>query len=159
MMQKSLLKQSAALIKSDDSVPCNTKFLRWFFTKLGNLCLPLKTKIWFETKRSTKSKKSNAKTEHWAPGLKLDWWRRDILRLRTLTIPIQLAPVVKYSSIRFIPTIIACVDLHLQQINAVTAFLYGKIQEGVFMKQLEGFLSADKQNNACQLLKALYSLK
>lgn len=69
------------------------------------------------------------------------------------------APVVKFTSIRIILAMVATFDLHLHQMDVVTAFLYGKLQEDVYMEQPEGFISDENQDKVCHLSKALYGLK
>ena len=69
------------------------------------------------------------------------------------------APVVKFTTLRMVPAIIAHLDLELQQMDAVTAFLNGDRDEDIYMEQPEGFVSGDKPDFVCKLLKALYGLK
>ena len=40
-----------------------------------------------------------------------------------------------------------------------TAFLNGKIEEEVYIEQLEGFYTRDRKSHVCKLKKALYGLK
>ena len=40
-----------------------------------------------------------------------------------------------------------------------TAFLNGELEEKVYMKQLEGFLSSDGEQLVCKLKKFIYGLK
>ena len=40
-----------------------------------------------------------------------------------------------------------------------TAFLYGELEETIFMKQLEGFIEKGKEHQVCLLRKSLYGLK
>lgn len=47
----------------------------------------------------------------------------------------------------------------IQQIDINNAFLNGKLQEQVFMHQLEGFLDPSKPHHVFHLRKALYELK
>lgn len=56
-------------------------------------------------------------------------------------------------------TMVACIDLHLHQVNVVTACLYSKLEEDVFMERLEEFISIDKEDLVCHLSNALYGLK
>jgi hypothetical protein len=69
------------------------------------------------------------------------------------------APVVKFTSVRVILAICAALDLDLEQMDAITAFLNGELDELVFMEQPEGFEQGDRNDFVCKLLKAIYGLK
>jgi hypothetical protein len=69
------------------------------------------------------------------------------------------APVVKMTSIRVILSIANELDLELDQMDAVTAFLNGDLNELVYMEQPEGFVIGDRAKVVCLLLKAMYGLK
>ena len=49
------------------------------------------------------------------------------------------SPVVKISSIRGFPGLVASMDLEIEQLDVKTAFLHGDLEEEIFMLQLEGF--------------------
>jgi hypothetical protein len=49
------------------------------------------------------------------------------------------APVVKFTSIRILLAINALLDLELHQMDIVTAFWNGDLNEDIFMEQPEGF--------------------
>jgi hypothetical protein len=53
--------------------------------------------------------------------------------------------------------IAAALDLEIEQMDVKTAFLYGVLDEEIFMQQPEGF--HDGTNRVCRLNKALYGLK
>ena len=40
-----------------------------------------------------------------------------------------------------------------------TSFLYGELEEEIYMDQLEGFIVPDKENYVCKMKKSLYGLK
>jgi len=67
------------------------------------------------------------------------------------------APVAKFQSIRLLLALAAMHDLELHQMNVKTAFLYGSLEELVFMEQPEGFERG--KDMVWQLNKALYGLK
>lgn len=54
---------------------------------------------------------------------------------------------------------VARINLYLQHMDEEKALIYGKIPENVFVEQLEGFISNDKQDQVCHLSKDLYALK
>lgn len=69
------------------------------------------------------------------------------------------APVVKPSSLRTVLAIAAAKDLEMIQLDIRTAFLYGELQEEIYMEQPEGFIIPGKEEHVCRLLKSIYGLK
>ena len=69
------------------------------------------------------------------------------------------SPVVKHRSIRVILSLVAYFDWELEQLDVKTAFLYGELDEQIFMSQPEGFELGDKKAKVCLLHKSLYGLK
>lgn len=67
------------------------------------------------------------------------------------------APVVRYTTIRFLLAIATKFNLGIQQMDAVTAFLNGELKEDIYMEQPSGF--QDGTNRVCKLKKSLYGLK
>ena len=67
--------------------------------------------------------------------------------------------VVKHSSIQILLTLVAQYELDLDQLNVKTAFLYGDLDEEIYMTQPMGFKTAGKKNMVCKLKKSLYGLK
>lgn len=66
------------------------------------------------------------------------------------------SPVVRYSSIRFLVALAAKFDLDIHQMDVKTAFLYGDIEEEIYMVPPPEFIQGNK---VCRLKKALYGLK
>ena len=60
---------------------------------------------------------------------------------------------------RILFAIAAFFDLDIEQINIKTAFLYGLINQLVYMEIPKGIESEDNQNMVYKLLKAIYGLK
>jgi len=69
------------------------------------------------------------------------------------------APVVKYDSLRTILAIAAAEDLEISQLDVKTAFLYGKLEEEIYLQQPQGFSADGKEKQVCRWLKSLYGLK
>lgn len=67
------------------------------------------------------------------------------------------SPVVRYTSIRMLMAIAAHEDLEIIQMDAVTAFLNGKLEEDVYMEQPKHY--DDGSGKYCKLIKSLYGLK
>ena len=69
------------------------------------------------------------------------------------------APVVKLTSIRVLLATVRKLKLKLHQMDFITAFLNGDLEELIYMEQLEGFEQGDPQKFVCLLLKSMYGLK
>lgn len=67
------------------------------------------------------------------------------------------SPVVRYSSMRLLLALDANYELNVRQLDAVTAFSNGKLDEEIWMEQPEGF--EKDGNKSCKLTKAIYGLK
>lgn len=67
------------------------------------------------------------------------------------------ASVVKPMSYKMIFAIAAALDLEIEQMDVKTAFLYGDVEETVYVEQPEGM--EDGTPRVCKLDKALYGLK
>lgn len=67
------------------------------------------------------------------------------------------SPVVRNTTIRTLLSVAASDKMHLMQFDVSTAFLYGDLQEEIYMKQPEGF--SDGTAKVCKLKKSLYGLK
>lgn len=67
------------------------------------------------------------------------------------------APVANMVSIRMIFAYAAAENLHMSQFDVKTAFLYGELDETVYMEQPEGF--EEDKSKVCLLKKSLYGLK
>jgi hypothetical protein len=71
------------------------------------------------------------------------------------------APVAKSASIRIISALAARLDWELDSFDAKRAFLWGKLQEDVYMRQPPGFeqFGPAGERLVCHLLSSLYGLK
>ena len=70
-----------------------------------------------------------------------------------------LALVVKMTSTRTMLSIVASMDLEVEQLDVKMAFLHGELEEEIYMEKLEGFVEKVKENLVCRLKKRLYELK
>lgn len=68
------------------------------------------------------------------------------------------APVSKYVTVRAMLALAAAQDLEIHQLDIKTAFLYGELEEDVWVEQPPGYKSGDN-SMACHLHKSLYGLK
>ena len=69
------------------------------------------------------------------------------------------ASVVKPMSYKAIFAIAAALDWELEQMDVKTAFLYGDVEEDIYVMQPTGFEVEGKSDHVCKLKKALYSLR
>lgn len=67
------------------------------------------------------------------------------------------SPVVRYESIRTILAVAAAENYELRQFDIKTAFLYGNLEEDIYMSQPIGF--GDSTERVCKLNRSLYGLK
>lgn len=67
------------------------------------------------------------------------------------------APVVRHNSIRFLLAVAVQRRMKIHQMDVITAFLQGDLEEDIFMQQPEGY--KDNTNRVCKLNKAVYGLK
>lgn len=67
------------------------------------------------------------------------------------------SPVVRYSSIRYLISLAAEHNLDIDQMDAVSAFLQGDLEEEIYMSQPPGF--SDGTSKVCRLRKSIYGLK
>lgn len=67
------------------------------------------------------------------------------------------SPVVRYSTIRFLIAMAVKKKLNIDQMDAITAFLQGELDEEIYIYQPEGF--KNNSNQVCRLNKAMYGLK
>ena len=69
------------------------------------------------------------------------------------------SPVVKAATIRIILSIAVSRGWSLQKLDVQNAFLYGFLEEEVYMQQPPGFEDHTRPNYVCKLDKALCGLK
>jgi hypothetical protein len=68
------------------------------------------------------------------------------------------AAVVKPMSYKALFAIAAAMDYEIEQMDVKTAFLYGEVEEDIYVEQPDGF-AREGDDMVCQLTKALYGLK
>jgi len=69
------------------------------------------------------------------------------------------APVVKFCTLRMLFAMVVHHQLHCDQMDVKTAFLYGELEQDIYMEQPEGFVDPKRPGHVCKLQKALYGLK
>ncbi|MCO5571114.1 hypothetical protein L7F22_024846 [Adiantum nelumboides] len=69
------------------------------------------------------------------------------------------SPMVKMTTLRMLLALIAKEDMKLDQLNVITAFLHGDLEQEIYMQQPKGFVQKGEEHLVCKLLKSLYGLK
>ncbi len=69
------------------------------------------------------------------------------------------SPVVRFSSIRALLAFAVQNGMIIHQMDVVTAFLNGVLEEEIYMQQPEGYEVPGKEDHVCQLKKSIYGLK
>ena len=69
------------------------------------------------------------------------------------------SPVVRYSSIRTLLAIANQYDMEIHQMDVISAYLNGVLEEEIYMKQPPGYVDPKNPTKVCRLRKSLYGLK
>lgn len=69
------------------------------------------------------------------------------------------APVVRWSTIRLVLALAAKYHWPLSQMDVITAFLNGNIEEEIYMEISDGFPGVGDNMKVCKINKAFYGLK
>jgi hypothetical protein len=69
------------------------------------------------------------------------------------------SPVVRYETIRIILALTALEKLHITGLDVKSAFLYGELEEEIYMSQPEGFVTKGQEHKVLRLKRAMYGLK
>eukprot|EP00171_Calliarthron_tuberculosum_P005193 IDg5193t1 len=107
---------------------------------------------------SYKEATSAANIDFWAPGIKRE--EDSIRENNTFTLVHGVdysetyAPVVTLATVRVFLAIVAQLDLECDQMDVITAFLNGDLDEDLYMQVPAGFQDPLKPNQVCKLHKA-----
>jgi Reverse transcriptase (RNA-dependent DNA polymerase) len=102
---------------------------------------------------------------HWVFDRKTDGQKRACLvakgfsQIEGIDYDDIFSPVVRYESVRLIVALAALQHWHMSSIDVKTAFLYGELDEELFMEQPEGFKKKGQEHKVFRLKRALYGLK
>jgi hypothetical protein len=69
------------------------------------------------------------------------------------------SPVIRFETVRILFALAALEGWHISGLDVKTAFLYGKLDEEIYMEQPEGFKIKGKERMVLRLRRALYGLK
>ncbi|KAL0361999.1 UNVERIFIED_CONTAM: Retrovirus-related Pol polyprotein from transposon TNT 1-94 [Sesamum calycinum] len=67
--------------------------------------------------------------------------------------------VVRLTTIRVLIALVLVYNLPIHQMDMKTAFLYGELEEKIYMDQHKGFVAHVNEHKVCKLVKSLYKLK
>ncbi|KAL2243593.1 UNVERIFIED_CONTAM: Retrovirus-related Pol polyprotein from transposon TNT 1-94 [Sesamum indicum] len=67
--------------------------------------------------------------------------------------------VARLTTIRVLIALASVYNLSIHQMDVKTAFLYGELEEEIYMDQPEGFVAHGNEHKVCKLVKSLYGLK
>ena len=71
----------------------------------------------------------------------------------------HFSPVVRFETVRLILALAALEGWYLSSLDVRNAYLYGELEEEIYMEQPEGFHARGKEGHVLQLHQALYGLK
>ena len=66
------------------------------------------------------------------------------------------APITRLDSVCLLLMIAVLLDLDIHHIDIKSAYLYGDLDEEIYMDQLKGFNVAGKENQVCLLKKMIH---
>ena len=69
------------------------------------------------------------------------------------------SPVVHFETVRLMLALSTLQDWHMEAVDVKTAFLYGKLDEEIYMQQPEGFRLKGQETKVLRLHHAIYGLK
>src|SRR5882757_1368220 len=69
------------------------------------------------------------------------------------------SPVVRYETVHLMFALASLEGMYMTGLDVKTAFLYGKLEEEIYMLQPEGFALKGKERKVMRLRRALYGLK
>ena len=84
---------------------------------------------------------------------------KDFLQQPGIDFEENFSPVIKHDTLRVVLSLVAAHDLEMSQLDVKTAFLYGELDEEIYLQQPEGYVVAGKEGSVCRLHKCIYGLK
>jgi Reverse transcriptase (RNA-dependent DNA polymerase) len=101
----------------------------------------------------------------WVFDIKSDGWKKAQLvaqgysKVEGLDYNKLFSPVVQFESVRVIFALTALNGWYMTGVEVHMAYLYGKLDEEIYMCQPEGFIATGQENKVIRLQQALYGLK
>ena len=122
----------------------------WDLVELPPGCKPISCKWVFKVKHDETGKIERFKGRSVAKGF---------LQKYGIDYDETFSPVVRFSSIRALLAFGVSRKMLIHQMDVVTAFLNGTLDEEIYMEQPEGYVEPGKEELVCRLKKSLYGLK
>ena len=69
------------------------------------------------------------------------------------------SPVARFETVHLVLALAALYDWEIKALAVKTAFLFGELDEEIYMVQPEGFIVKGQKSKVCHLQKAFYGLK
>ena len=136
-----------AMQEEIDSIHCNQT---WSLVSLPPNTKAITSKWVFKIKPSTHGKQARFKARLVARGFE---------QTSGVDFLDTFAPVVRWETIRTLLAIAVHLNWPVHQLDVLTAFLNGILQEDVYMFQPPGFIQPGSEHLVCKLHKSLYGLK
>ena len=92
-------------------------------------------------------------------GTKLDWYVKDMHRLKELTLKRHFPQFPEWKQSDFFQLMHAPKNVKVYQMDVKSSFLNGELEEEVYIEQPEGFQLIENAYYVSKLKKALYGLK
>lgn len=90
---------------------------------------------------------------------KARWVAKGYKQVKGVDFEETFAPVAKFMTIRCLLALAATLNMHIHQMDFVTAFLNGELKEEVYIDPPEGFTEESHPEKVWKLKKTLYGLK
>ncbi|GJR28659.1 putative ribonuclease H-like domain-containing protein [Tanacetum coccineum] len=104
------------------------------------------------TTRSTEIKEMK---EEWLLEIRQDWWPKGTRRKKGIDYDEVFAPVARIEAIRLFLAFASFMGFIVYQMDVKSAFLYGTIDEEVYVLQPPGFVDPDHPKKVYKVVKAL----
>ena len=69
------------------------------------------------------------------------------------------APVARYETIRTLIAAAVNDEMHIHQMDVISAYVQGELHDEIYMEQSETFVELGNEDKVCKLLRPLYGLK
>ena len=66
---------------------------------------------------------------------------------------------MRQTSIKIVLALVTSHDMHLEQMDVMTTFLHGDLEEQIYIKQPQGFTKGGPDQLVCKLKGPMYGLK